>query len=141
MLIIPKIPISSKFLPCSAADAPLPCLPSDATPPPSCSPSTAAARFESPPPPGRVTPFTQTPMFWGCKSQPRWVRGPMCTSARCGQCECRRSCSFGDRGKALVSSSPKAVFDHARLPLLVVVSWETEVSSSFVYLPKGTNLF
>ncbi|GMN21661.1 hypothetical protein TIFTF001_048913, partial [Ficus carica] len=34
---------------------------------------------------------------------------------------------FGDRGKALVSSSPEAVFDCARLPLFVVVSWETDV--------------
>ncbi|GMN60039.1 hypothetical protein TIFTF001_029134 [Ficus carica] len=33
-----------------------------------------------------------------------------------------RFLSFGNRGKALVSSSPEAVFDRARLPLFVVVS-------------------
>ena len=49
--------------------------------------------------------------------------------------------SFGDRGKASVSSSPEAVFDCARLLLLVIISLKTYVCWSLVHLLEGTNLF
>ncbi|GMN52735.1 hypothetical protein TIFTF001_021883 [Ficus carica] len=56
----------------------------------------------------------------GCRSPPRWVMGSVLEV-------------FGDRGKALVSNSPGVVFERARLPLFVIVSWETDIRSNLVH--------